>query len=189
MRWAERVFQKALTDLRLRLPAMIGDLRETASADDLLATSLERIHLGVRASRGAMLLPGRRGWKTAAAHGTTPAAVAAWLREDPLAADQSIQRHDPLFPLRLPLEIRDSGTVEIVGWLLLGPRPDGTFFQRDELETLRELTDPIARSVRITVVRAQREQALRSEMEGLKSELKTLRALVGRQDGALRAGV
>ena len=188
MKWAERVFQKALTDLRLRLPAMIGDLRETASADDLLATSLERIHVGVRASRGAVLLPGRRGWKTAAAQGTTPAAVAAWLRDDPLVGHPPIQRHDPVFPLRLPLEIRDGGTVETIGWLLLGPRPDGSFFQRDELETLRELTDPIARSVRIAVVRTQRDEALRSELEGLKSELQTLRALLARQDGALRAG-
>jgi hypothetical protein len=182
MRLAERIFQKALTDLRLRLPAMIGDLRETASADDLLATSLERIHAGVRSSRGAVLLPGRRGWKTAAAHGTTPAAVAAWLRDDPLAAAHpTIQRHDPVFPLRLPLEIREGGRVETIGWLLLGPRPDGSFFQRDELETLRELADPIARSVRIAVVRTQRDQALRSELEGLKAELKTLRALVERQ--------
>jgi hypothetical protein len=180
MRWAERVFQKALTDLRQRLPVLVGDLRETASADALLAATLERIHVGVRASSGAVLLRGRRGWKTAAAQGVTAAAVAAWLRDDPLSARLSVQRRDRLFPLRLPLEIRDGGAVETIGWLLLGPRPDGSFFQRDELEVLRELADPIARSVRIAVLRAHREQALSGELEALKAELATLQALVAK---------
>jgi len=34
-----------------------------------------------------------------------------------------------------------------VGWLLLGPRPDGSFYCKDERETLAVIAEPIARAL------------------------------------------
>lgn len=186
MRWAERQFQHALTDLRQRLPVTVGDLRETASIRQILDTALERIHLGVRADQGAVLLRDGKGWRAAAVLGAPEAAVAAWLDAHMGAAPERVSRGDTLFPLRLPLDVRDAGPPETIGWLLLGPRPDGSFFQRDELEALRELADPIARAIQIALTRTARERSLAAELRSLKAEIKAIGALVAADRTAMR---
>src|SRR5262249_45095851 len=54
--WAEHRFRKQLIQLRHGLPALVGDLRETASAERIGAASLDWIMRGVHASRVALVM-------------------------------------------------------------------------------------------------------------------------------------
>jgi len=151
--WAERRFQKGLLHMRRDLPLCVGDLRETASMDELLAEIVDRIARGVRASRMAVLLDG----KVAAGRGLeTGAPAVPDLPGD--ASDMSVDHDDPVFPLRIPLRTGHRADDAPVGWLLLGPRPDGSLYGKDELDALREIADPVARAVRIVQLREARER-------------------------------
>ena len=70
-------------------------------------------------------------------------------------------RDDARFPLRIPLRADDEPAL--VGWLLLGPRPDGSFYGRDERDALAEIAGPVARAIRIVELREAREQQARAQ--------------------------
>ena len=155
--WAERRFQKGLLHMRRDLPLCVGDLRETASMDELLAEIVERIAGGVRANRVAVVLDGR----IAAGRGLEAGMAAA----PDLPADacgMMVERSDTLFPLRIPLRSGHRADDAPVGWLLLGPRPDGSLYGKDELDALHEIVDPVARAVRIVQLREARERDTRA---------------------------
>lgn len=163
--WAERRFQKGLQHLRRDVPACVEDMRETAPLPELMEEVLARIVAGVRASRAAALVGGR----VEAVHGVGPDEAAAWLAGAPMEDDAArgcvADRSDPLFPMRLPLRIAHSGGAPL-GWILLGPRPDGSFYAKDEEEALAAVADPVARAIRIVELRREREEGLRAEIDG-----------------------
>lgn len=176
--WTEEVFQKALAHLRRDLPPCVADLRETASVARLAAVALERISLGVRATQGAIVLADGHGLKLGAVRGVSIRAARAWLR----AAASALVGHEllrgevgDLFPLRLPLTVANEGPREAVAWLLLGPRPDGSFYGRDELETLNEVADPVARALQIVRIRQARERAQDRRLADLTAQVVALR--------------
>jgi hypothetical protein len=71
----------------------------------------------------------------------------------------------------------DSGTEpETIGWILLGPRPDGSFYGKDEQEALAEIADPVARSIHVARQRAEREAHTEFRLSGLESALARLAA-------------
>src|SRR6478735_6883781 len=74
--------------------------------------------------------------------------LADWLTawSEPEAGALDVDGDDRLFPVRLPL---DADGVGRAGWLLLGPRPDGSLFGKDEREVLGALADPLARALAI----------------------------------------
>lgn len=126
--WAERRFQKALLHLRRDLPQCVDDLRETAGLDALLDEVLARVEAGTRAVRSAVTIDGQR--------------VAA--RGD-----------DGGYPLAVPLRVGHQQAE--IGVLLVGPRPDGSAPGPDEREALAEIADPVARAMRIVLLREARE--------------------------------
>ena len=85
---------------------------------------------------------------------------------------------DPMLPSRVPLEAEGHGHV---GWLLLGPRPDGSFYGKDEREALADIADPLARALAIVRKReerdAKREGALKRQGTALRSLSKRFSAL------------
>ncbi|CAN5382447.1 hypothetical protein BH09PSE4_BH09PSE4_08040 [soil metagenome] len=118
-RWAEKRFQPALIRLRKGLPLLVGDLRETASLPEIAGATLAQIEAGVRAENSAILVDGQ-------AIGTRG------------------ERGD--YAVRVPLTADGIGDV---GELLLGPRPDGSLYGKDEREALAEIADPVARAIAI----------------------------------------
>lgn len=59
------------------------------------------------------------------------------------------------FPVTVPLRI---GHPEVeIGTLLVGPRPDGSLPGKDEREALMEIADPVARAMRIVLLREARQ--------------------------------
>jgi hypothetical protein len=168
-RWAERRFQKRLTALRRDLPECVADLRETGTMAELLDEVLGRTAAGVSAARAAVLIDD----EVAAAHGVSAEEVRRWRAADapdPAAAELDCDRDDPFFPMRVPLRVRH-GEGAPIGWILLGARPDGSFYGKDEREALAEIADPIARAVQIVGRREEREAALDARFAAIEAKL------------------
>ena len=172
--WAERRFQKGLVRLRRDLPEAVGDLRETSDLPHLLDEVLGRLADGVRASWAAVLV----GREIVAAWNIGAEAAASWsdnFRPDAGLEALGFDRDDPLFPVRLPLRVRYGGG-EPVGWILLGPRPDGSFYGSDEREVLAEVADPIARAVQIVGLRDERMREQEERLRALEAAVAKLTA-------------
>lgn len=172
--WAEHRFQRNLIHLRHDLPLLLGDLRETAGAKRIAGAALDTVTHGVRARRAALMV----GDDPAALRGCDAAEFQAWRRSwlPPAHQGPDSDRADPVFPMRVPLEADGHGRI---GWLLLGPRPDGSFYGRDERDVLAEIADPVARAIEVARLREARD----GEIKGLLSD-------VGRRLSALeRAAV
>jgi hypothetical protein len=158
--WAESRFQKGLVRLRRDLPVCVGDMRETAPLAVLLREILDRVSDGVRASRAALLIDGA----PAAALAVPEEEIAAWLVDHRLDASSrglDCDRSDPLFPVRLPLRAAYADGDGPAAWLLLGPRPDGTMFRKDDRAALAEIADPVARAIATVRLRETREEEMR----------------------------
>ena len=57
----------------------------------------------------------------------------------------------------MPL-VPSSDKEEPIGYLLVGPRPDGSIPSRDEQKALKEVSESIARAIRTVIKREAREQ-------------------------------
>lgn len=184
--WSEERFQKPLVALRRGLPELAGDLRETAKAELIARATLERIESGVRAVRAAIVLHGA----PLAVRGVDPQAADDWLRDHALADSDRIERSrgDPLFPVRVALRQEGVGTI---GWLLLGPRPDGSLYPREERKVLNEVRGPVARALHIACERSaateRRERAARRLAARLAVLTQRVEALERDRDGLAAA--
>lgn len=176
--WAERRFQKDLLHLRHGLPLAMADMRETASLDGLADAVLKRAEKGVRASHGAIVVDSDLLSARDVPTETVTAWMAGWIPTQTEHLDCA--RRDPLFPMRVPLAADGVGTV---GWLLLGPRPDGSFYGKDEREALAEIAAPVARAIAV----ARQRTALRTEQNaiatGLAQRIGRLEEIVARLTG------
>ena len=150
--WAEHRFQGDLVHLRSALPVLVGDMSTTATPARLADTVLVRIEKGVRAAHAAIVVD----HEVLAARDVDLGAVQTWLStwQEPVEGEGQLHtnRDDPLFPMRVPLYADSVGSV---GWILLGPRPDGSFYGKDERDTLLAIAEPVARAI---VVARQREE-------------------------------
>jgi len=153
-RWSERRFQKNLFLLRDDLPEVARDMRETASLGEMLDEILARVDRGVRAVRSSAIVNGC----VLRARGLSTDEVEAW-RTTRFAQDYKsdiCEPTDKLFPIRVPL-VPSSDNEEPIGYLLVGPRPDGSIPSRDEQKALREVQESIARAIRTVIKREARE--------------------------------
>lgn len=151
-RWAERRFQKPLYRLRHGLPALVGDLRETSGLEQVVAATLDSLVDGVRACRAAVVIGG----EVADAREIPALEVRRWMSGWSPPAHDGIDcnRNDATFPVRVPLEAEGHGRV---GWLLLGPRPDGSLFGKAEFDAIEDVAEPVARAIQVAMARQQRE--------------------------------
>lgn len=174
--WAERQFQRRLFELRTELPKRMDDLRETASPTHLLQDALSNIATALRSSGAAVIINGR----TAACFRVSTKELREWLRSAQLDEQKDLHCHraDGLFPLRLPLR---SGKMaqSVVGWILLGPRPDGSMYSRDERQALLDIEESIARAVEVA---RQRHQAAAADRRWKSRQEKRLQVLEDRID-------
>ena len=154
-RWTERRFHKSLIDIRENLPELMRDTRDSASLDDFLEDVLTRIVEGVHATRGAVIVE-REVRQTV---GVSSAEVLRWFvafqpKEDRHVLDCVPEDHT--FPLRLQIET----STGAFGWLLIGPRPDGSIAGEDEQEALEKIATTLGRSIRIVLTREEDKQEM-----------------------------
>jgi hypothetical protein len=173
--WAEHRFQKGLLRLRNGLPELVGDLRETAGLDQIARATLSRIAEGVRARRLALIM----GSSIIALRDTDAATVDSWRGRWTPGAGTALDcdRTDPDFPLRIPLAMEGEPTF---GWILLGPRPDGSFYGRDEREALAAIADPVARAITIVAQREATETIHMQTTTRLSARIEQLEEAVAR---------
>ncbi|MBW0007477.1 MAG: hypothetical protein JO335_07165 [Sphingomonas sp.] len=175
-RWSERRFQKNLFLLRDDLPEVARDMRETASLGEMLDEILERVDRGVRSVRSAAIVNGC----VLRARGLSNEDVETW-RTTSFAQDYKsdiCEPKDKQFPIRVKL-IPSSDDEEPIGYLLVGPRPDGSIPSRDEQKALKEVSESIARAIRTVIKREAREQEVMNLITDGVRRIEALEALLG----------
>jgi hypothetical protein len=92
------------------------------------------------------------------ARGLPLAEAREWANDLDLECDQPIcEISDRKFPLRVPL-IPEHGDTRLLGYILIGPRPDGSVLSKEEQKTLIEVAEPVSRAVRNVIKREKRER-------------------------------
>lgn len=153
-RWSEKRFQKNLFLLRNDFPQSVRDMRETSSLSEMLEEILAQVDRGVRAVRAAMIVNGC----VLASRGLGNDEVEAW-RTSVFAQDYKrdiCEPSDRLFPIRVPL-VPSLDQEEPVGYLLVGPRPDGSIPSHEEQKAINGVSEDIARAIRTVIKREARE--------------------------------
>ncbi len=158
-KWAEHRFQRDLVHLKRELPELLAETPVDWSPRQIGEAVLPRICDAVHATSAAILLKGQ------------------------LIASYGIQRKDvgrtaDGFPLDLPLRCPFGGQQ---GSLLVGPRPDGTSYGKEEVKSLQAILPDLRR----TLIRSsQRDENRRNEAAKLRS-IRARIAQVSKRIGAL----
>jgi hypothetical protein len=153
--WSEKKFQRNLYLLRDDLPECVKDLRETATTQELVDEVLDRIERGIRCVRSAAIIDG----DVTNTRGVAPEQVEDWRStvKGRTFTDDDCDPKDKLFPIRLPL-VPSSDKEDPIGFIVVGPRPDGSIPSKEEQRALSSVSETIARGVRNVMKREAREQ-------------------------------
>jgi len=181
--WMEHRFHKNLMALRDGLPDTIRDLREVATLPELLQDVLLRVHHGVQTVRSAIVIDG----KVEEVMDVGREDTTRWLKGFMADPEKKLcDGSDPLFRVRVPLCANEQLCV---GWLLVGPRPDGSSVGDDERKTLVAVADPVARAIRIVRKRDDDDREISGRMQEFARRIEALEAgLLGAPSGARRTG-
>lgn len=174
-RWSQNKFQHNLVILRDELPDSVRDLRETGNLGELIDDVLSRIMKGVMTTHVAAIID-QGVFRT---RGVAKEKVEQWRDETPGWDDcggEICHHHDKLFPVRVPL--RPGEGEDVLGFILVGPRPDGSLPSRDEQKALKEVAEPIARAVKNVIKRVAYERRLESLIESNSRRLGELEARI-----------
>lgn len=173
---SEKWFQRDLVKLRTELPECALDMRGTASLSELLDDVLARIEAGVRTTRVAALIDGQ----VRKARGVTVEEAQAWTSGVDLGClDNICEISDRKFPLRVPLTPAH-GDARTIGYILIGPRPDGSVLSKEEQKTLTEIAEPVSRAIRSVIKRERREQEIAGLIAASERRIEALEAQLGR---------
>jgi hypothetical protein len=167
--WAERRFQTDLTKLRDNFPLLVADLRETTAPKGIAMQTLEAVMPTLRTERGVLLT----GKVPIAMIGLTRVEFNAWRSVETSLETRGLHTNadDKLLPTRVSLEAPGHGRI---GWLLLGPRPDGSNIGKDEREALLAIADPLARALQVAAKRESRERGRSKQIKDHGEKIKLL---------------
>jgi hypothetical protein len=174
-RWSEKRFQKNLFLLRDDLPEVVRDMRETASLGEMLEEILARVDRGVRAVRSSAVVNGC----VLSARGLSIEDAEQWRQSVPALDYKSdvCEPSDRTFPIRVPL-VPSSDDEDPIGYLLVGPRPDGSIPSRDEQKALSEVSEAIARAIRTVIRREAREAQVAALITENARRIEALEAII-----------
>lgn len=152
---AEHYFQRDLAVLKQELPDLLAALSASTSVKRVAVAVLPRIEQAVQSTRIGLLLDGR----LVATQGISLSSARRLLTDwQPSATAELISRDDENpFPLRMALRC-PFGSIR--GWLLLGPRPDGSFYGKDDVEALSAVAPSLQRAL-LQVAEREREERRR----------------------------
>jgi hypothetical protein len=172
--WIEKRFQNGVYRLREKLPELLDVLSERLSTGQLCEQILVRVSRDVRVVRAALVLQNADGPSIPARHAVEEHHVHAWLETNAPSEPMLIDDDNALFVFCLPL--MDPIHESAIGWLLLGPRPDGTPPNRDERDALEQVSGSIARAILVTEARDTRENRLAAILDALETRLSSTEA-------------
>lgn len=171
----ERRFHRNLLDLREGLPELMRDLREVADVPEFLQEVLVRVNAGVYATRSAVIL----GPDIVEVIGITRTDALQWFMSfQPADTEKTLQCNpdDILFPIRVRIDVHGQPGP---GWLLIGPRPDGSLVGGDERQAVAEMADPMGRALRIVIAREQDKKEVTDVLTEYRMRLDRLETLLG----------
>ena len=93
---------------------------------------------------------------------------------------------DRVFPIRVPL-VPSSDQEQPIGYLLVGPRPDGSIPSRAEQNALAEVSEEIARAIRTVIKREARELEMMDRIADNARRIDALEAILAGSAGGIRA--
>lgn len=172
--WAEQHFQHDLAVLKQELPDLLISLSFGASVKRLAETVLPRIEQAVQSTRMALLVDDRLVMTQGINRAATQKLLKGW--RPPQTEVQMDCDNDTAFPLQIALRCP---LGRIRGWLLLGPRPDGSAYGRDDSAALMAILPGLQRAL---VLVAEREAELSRQNQALASLNRGIAALTGRMD-------
>lgn len=172
--FSERRCRPKLFHLREEFPVLVGDLRETCTPVELARAVENDIRAALHARAVAIVVDG----KLLFVEGVENDFVTAWFEQfrPTIAAKLQIVRSDPVFPFRLPLA---ADGFQMHGWLLLGPRPDGSLYGREERKALRALAAPLARAMAISLRREDLHAVSQQERMNLSDRIMKVENVIG----------
>lgn len=176
-RWAEQRFQHDLAILKEELPELLAVLSAGTSVKQLADSVLPRIEVAVHATRMALLVDG----KFSAAQGIATGPAQQLLRDwEPPESALIVRDEQQAFPLQVALRC-PLGSIR--AWLLLGPRPDGSFYGRDDLDALTHIAQPLQRTLFLVAEREEverrrqrRDRRIKQTIEAMEERLAQLEA-------------
>ncbi len=153
--WAEQRFQRDLIQLKAELPELLSEIPADWTPRQVGEAVLPRITDAVHATHAAIVL-----------------------KDEPIAAEglaiDRIKQLSSQFPLRLALRCHFGGHQ---GWLMLGPRPDGSNYGKDEVEALATILPALRRTLLKSL---EREKARQQDRRGWSRCCKQIDDLVAR---------
>lgn len=155
--WAEARFQRDLVLLKREVPAALTDLAARATPAELARAILPRIAAAIHATSVVLLADDQ----VIGAWGVTPKVLRRLRNSFP---------EDPAFPVCVNLS--PEGGLAIA--LLLGPRPDGTLYGRDDREALTDI-QPAIRNALLWAI--DRERSRRDRQRQSRAILKRVAAI------------
>jgi hypothetical protein len=181
----ERWSRSSLIALADELPQAVRDLEETADSNRMMAYVCRAAAPAVRADRVAIATcrdQTRGAWAAGAQHGLTADEVGAWLAGNPPAAtlETVVDRTDPLLPLRLPLVARPDGEPRVIGWMLVGRRPDGSIPDSGAIAMLEQVAPAIGHALLAITARERRMEVLTASLQRRESDADGTRVAPGR---------
>ncbi len=177
--WAEDRFQPDLAQLKRQMPELLARFGTSRSTRGLCDAVLPHIDTAIHATRSALLLD--RAIVGASGIGLREARRWAAQAFGDNSGWPNRDEADPIFPLRLPLGNAGPGAG---GWLLLGPRPDGTLYGKEDLDAVRSILPALQNALITTSAREalddaidRRERHLRTEIRAIHTRLHLLESL------------
>jgi hypothetical protein len=85
---------------------------------------------------------------------------------------------DRIFPLRVRL-VPSSDNEASIGFILVGPRPDGTIPSREEQKALAGVSETIARAIRMVVKREEYENGVAELIADNARRIEQIESLLG----------
>src|SRR4030095_16390719 len=113
-----------------------------SSVAQLGTSVLPRIEGAIHSTRIALVVDG----KLIGLRGLAKTAARLWLNrwKAPVTADLFDHDDDREFPIRMALRCPFG---DVRGWLLLGPRPDGSLYGTDDLDALATIAPPLRHTI------------------------------------------
>jgi hypothetical protein len=142
----------------------------------MLEEILAQVDRGVRAVRAAMIVNGC----VLSVRGVTLDEAEAWRASNFAQHHKSdiCEPSDRLFPIRVPL-VPSSDNEEPIGYLLVGPRPDGSIPSREEQKAIKEVSEDVARAIRTVIKREAHEAKIAELIADNSRRIEALEALLG----------
>jgi len=177
--WAENRFQPDLAQLKREMPELLERLSATSSTRKLSATVLPHINMAIHTTRSAIVLD----QQVRASCGVAAGDARRWWAKATQTESHLAERDasDALFPVRLPLGKAPSGSKI---WLLIGPRPDGTLFRREDLDAVRSTFPALKQALASALMREALNAAVDRREKRLRTELGEIRARLGDVEAA-----